>query len=173
MPTLSSGMSPRPEPRRLSSSSSRPRRAPAEAGIGPSAPSAAAPPAAPNIVRLLKRPCSLIAGHVPIWLQGLALTHDARRGAPSGQLDLALDQDLSLDALNGHGGSRGKRLVALQLAGVEPLPDPELDLALSGDPDPLQEAPHRQVESLFVHAALIPNGSVRVLLGFRPEVVRL
>src|SRR5688572_21687334 len=103
------------------------------------------------------------------------LAFEARRSRPprSGQLDLPLDCDLLLDALNGHRGSRRKRFVALQLAGVEPLPDPELDLALSGHPDPLQEAPHRQVESLFVHAALIPRWSVRVLLGFRPEVVRL
>src|ERR671911_1375871 len=74
--------------------------------------------------------------------------------------DVAGNDDLALDPVHGHHGPGAECLVASQGTRVDLLPDGELDLALRRHAELFQEAPHRQVEGLFVHQSGISPSPV-------------
>jgi hypothetical protein len=74
------------------------------------------------------------------------------------QRDLALDHDVLVETFHMHGCACGEALVSLQAPLLQTAAHSELYLALSGDPQLLEELPNRQVEGILVH---VSPGSAR------------
>src|SRR5258708_7909377 len=75
--------------------------------------------------------------------------------ASSLQLDAAVDVELETDILDGHGGFRRPALIAFEVTLGQLLAHGFFDLALSGDPQGLEELADAGVEDVLVHDHLL------------------